>query len=342
MFLPLPRLLATIAVACLTALGAAGAASAEPHLPPAGKVWHGVASGTDVADFEGRVGKHPAVWQQWIQWGGSFEFAFGRAVGARTRLMLHLSTAPQQNRAGRISPGQIARGEGDGYLLELNRALARHGRPVYLRLMGEMNNCDLAYSSHDCSGRRRDADHAPARFKQAWRRTVLVLRGGSVAEIDARLARLGMPALRTGAAQLDAPPVAFVWSPMTGGSPMIRALRPAVFWPGSQYVDWVGTSFYSKFPNFHFLEPYYRAFAARYGKPFVFTEWAMWGSDAPAFARRLFSWVRTHRQVRMMVYNQGADPVGPFRLRHFPRAQSVIRRAISSPRFVPFAAETLR
>lgn len=95
----------------------------------------------------------------------------------------------------------------------------------------------------------------------------------------------------------------------------------------------VGTSFYSRFPNFHFLEPYYRDFAVRFRKPFVFAEWAMWGADAPAFAKRLFAWTRSHGRVRMMVDNQGQNPAGPFRLRRFPRAESAIPRELRAARF---------
>jgi hypothetical protein len=285
--------------------------------------------------------------------------------------MLHLSTAPGQNMAGVISPGEIARGAGDGYLVRLGRRLQEYGGPVYLRLFGEMNNCDLAYSSHNCNGSRRDADHSPARFKDAWRRVVIVLRGGPVATVNARLRALGMPALTAGPrdapavkppidlpnlpklpggldrdveeigavelpepAALATPQVAFLWSPMTGGSPMIGALRPRVFWPGTRYVDWVSTSFYSRYPNFHYLEPYYRSFAARHRKPFAFGEWAMWSSGDPAFVRRLFAWVRTHPRVRMMVYNQGNEPGGPFRLGTFPAAQRAVRQALRSSKFV--------
>lgn len=323
----------------LVALGPAPQASAGAYLPPSGKVWHGVASGPDIADFQARTGKHPAVWQHWIQWGDKVDFAMDRSTAARTRVMLHLSTAPGQNVAGRISPGEIARGAGDAYLLFLNRRLAEHGQPAYLRLMGEMNNCDLAYASHNCSGRARDADHSARRFKQAWKRSVLILRGGPRSRIDARLRGLGLPPVRTVAEELARPRVAVLWSPMTGGSPMIRALRPQAFWPGARYVDWVSTSFYSRFPNFHFLEPFYRSFASRYRKPFAFGEWAMWGSDDGRFARRLFAWVGDHRRTRMMVYNQGQRPSGPFRLRHYPRAQRTIRGALGSSRFADLAPE---
>jgi hypothetical protein len=39
----------------------------------------------------------------------------------------------------------------------------------------------------------------------------------------------------------------------------------------------------------------------------------------------------------MMLYNQGNDPNGPFRLKRFPRAEAQIRHALSSPRFLASA-----
>ena len=318
-------------VLCLLLL--AGPARADALLPPAGKACHGVTGGGDLGDFVARAHAQPAVRGQWVQWGESHEYAFRRAGGDGARVMLHISTARGQGMAGRISPGRIARGHGDDYLLALNRRLDAHDGPAYLRLMGEMNNCDNAYAALDCSGSRRSADHSARRFKQAWRRAVLVVRGGEVRRIDARLRSLGLPPVDTDEDALPTPRVAFVWSPMTGGSPMVPALAPGVYWPGGDYVDWVGTSFYSRFPNFHFLEPFYRRFAVGERKPFAFAEWAMWGSDDPAFARRLFAWVGTHERVRMLQYNQGENPSGPFRLRRFPRAAAVIRRGLASPRF---------
>ena len=333
------RLLVTAALAVLATALFALPARAEPYLPPAGTVFAGVASGDDLADFQQRTASHPAVWQQWIQWGKPFGYAFERARGARARLMLHVSTAAGQNMQGSISPGAIARGEGDGYLLALNAAIAAQGAPVYVRLMGEMNNCDLAYSAYNCNGTRRPADWSSARFIQAWRRAALILRGGDAAALNARLAALHLPPVRGAGAALPVPQVAMVWSPMTGGSPMIPALAPQRYWPGGAYVDWIGTSFYSKFPNFRFLEPYYAHFAARYGKPFAFAEWAMWGADDPGFPRSLFGWVRRHPLVRMMVYNQGAPSPGLFRLGRYPRAAAVVRRGLASPRFAQFAPE---
>jgi hypothetical protein len=137
------------------------------------------------------------------------------------------------------------------------------------------------------------------------------------------------------------PKVAFIWSPMTLGSPMIRALRPRLFWPGAKYVDWVGTSFYSRYPNFRFLTAYYERFAARYRKPFGLVEWAMWGSDNPGFVRKLFAWIGTHRRTQMISYNQENLINGPFVLSRYPRSAVVMRRKISSRRFLGWTPEWL-
>jgi hypothetical protein len=253
--------------------------------------------------------------------------------------MLHISTAKGQNMPERLSPGDIARGQGDGFLVGLARDIAGVGAPVYIRLLGEMNNCNNPYAAYSCSGARRDADHSAATFKQAWKRAYLILHGGDVGAINARLAALHLPAVHTGAGMLPVPQVAFVWAPMTGGAPNIGALRPQAYWPGGKWVDWVGTSFYSRFPNFSGLEPFYKAFAVGKGKPFAIAEWAIWGADAPDFAKRLFGWVAGHRRVRMMSYNQGAKRGGIFRLSRYPRSAQAVRRGLASPRFVGFAAE---
>jgi beta-mannanase len=319
------------------ALGAAPA-SANTYLPGAGHVLTGVAGATSITDFQARTGKHPAIWQFFVTWGGNDRYAIDAAEAAGSALMLHVSTAVSQDAAHeRLSPGAIAAGRGDAWLTRLTRDLQDFGRPIFVRPFGEMNNCHNAYSSYSCTGARRDAAHSPAALRRAYVRMYIVMHGGTRAAVDARLRHAGLPALRAGADELPKLPVAFVWSPMTGGSPNIAALRPQVYWPGGRYVDIVGTSFYSKFPTWQYLDPFYRTFAAGRHKPFMFAEWAMWGPDNPAFPHKLFAWVRTHPLVRAMVYNQGQRTNGPFRLRSFPRAARVIRAGLRSSRYLTLA-----
>jgi hypothetical protein len=330
----LPVLLALIALASLPAV-----AAADPFLPPAGKVWNGLTGGSDAGDYEARTGKHPAVWQHFIAWGGSYQYTIANSRGANARLMYHLGTSKGQNLPERLSPGDIARGQGDGFLVGLAGDIAQNGSPAYLRLMGEMNNCNNAYAAYDCGGGKRDADHSAATFKRAWKRVYLIMHGGPKATIDARLSRLGLPAVQAGGAMLPQPRLAFVWAPMTGGAPAISALRPQVYWPGSKWVDWVGTSFYSRFPNFTGLDRFYTDFALGRRKPFAIAEWAIWGSDAPAFADRLFDWIGGHERVQMVQYNQGSEPGGIFRLSRYPASARVVRARLAHPRYLDFAPE---
>jgi hypothetical protein len=328
-----------IVLGALLALALPAAASAEPYLPPPGKVFNGLTAGFTTGDFESEVGKHPAVWQHFISWGGNYQYTINNSRHANARLMLHLGTSKGQNLPETLSPGDIARGHGDRFLVGLTRDIAGVGSPVYIRLLGEMNNCNNPYSAYSCGGGRRDGDHSQSSFKRAWKRTYLIMHGGDVAAINARLAALHLPPVQANATTLPQPQVAFVWAPMTGGAPNIAALRPQRYWPGGRWVDWVGTSFYSRFPNFAGLGPFYKAFAVGKNKPFAIAEWAIWGSDAPGFAGQLFDWVAHHKRVRMMQYNQGGQAGGIFRLSHYPAAARVIRKRLGSTRFVAFADE---
>jgi hypothetical protein len=253
--------------------------------------------------------------------------------------MYHLSTSRGQNMPERFSPGDIARGDGDRWLVGLTGDIAAVGTPAYVRLFGEMNNCNNPYAAYSCNGSRRDGDHAPGTFIKAWKRVHLIMHGGETAAIDRGLARLGLPPVRTAGETIPQPDIAFVWAPMTGGAPNISALRPQVYWPGSRWVDWVGTSFYSRFPNFAGLDRFYRDYAIGKRKPFAIAEWAIWGADAPAFASRLLDWIGGHKQVRMVQYNQGAEAGGIFRLSRYPGSARVLRDRLAHPRYVGYAPE---
>ena len=132
--------------------------------------------------------------------------------------------------------------------------------------------------------------------------------------------------------------MSFLWVPQVAGAPDIAANSPRAYWPGAKRVDWVGTDLYSRFPNFAGLDRFYRQFG---GKPFAFAEYAVWGRDDPGFIHRVFGWARSHRRVRMLLYNQGVKTAGPFRLARYPRSRAALAAELRAPRFAPFAAEYL-
>lgn len=352
---PRHRLVAASLVSLAAAATAPAGADAAAYPPPPGKVYHGVTGGLNAGDytsFSSLVGKHQPVWQLFLTWRldvGGMQYVrvrFQEAARLRTRLMLSLTTA---NSAGRqmITPAGLARGDGDQYFIGLNREIAASGQITYVRPLGEMNQADNVYSAYSHHG-PRGASHSTANFKRAWRRFALILRGGNVAQINARLRSQGMPGLRrsalrsldasvrTNALVLPSAQVALVWCPQVSGNPGVAGNAARAYWPGAAYVDWVCTDFYSGFPNFAGLNRFYAEFGRR-GKPFAFGEYGVYpGGDAPGFMSRLFAWARSHPGVKMMLFNQGNRPGGRFRLQRYPRSASVIRKQLRGARFAEF------
>ncbi len=307
-------------------------ARADPYVPPGRQIFQGEA-GPPVSQYEQAVGKHAAVYQVFSAWGEYLPAIFQDAANAQARLMIHVTTASGPSEV--ITPAAIADGAGDAWLIALNNAIYASGRITYVRLMAEMDNAANEYSAFNADGTSRGPAHSPAAYKQAWRRITLILRGGPLSVIDAKLRALGMPPLHA-AGDLPQPQVAMLWVPMTAGSPDIRGNQPSDYWPGGQWVDWVGTDFYSKFPDFRDLDSFYAAFP---GFPFAFGEWAVWGADDPGFVDQFFAWIRSHPRVRLVMYNQGLNPTGPLRLSWYPRAAAELRRILSDPLFAAFTPD---
>ena len=326
-----------VALALLAAPSAAGAAT---FVPPAGQVYWGGQGGYSAAhigDFEHQSGKHPAVFNYFISWNASESASHWRSfrlADARARdTAAMLSIAPEGTG---LTPGDIARGEGDAFIVGLNRLLAEHGEPTFLRPLSEMNNGGNAYAPYDLSGRSRGPANSVGRLKSAWRRFALVIRGGPVDEIDAALRGLGMPPVRTTAAELPRPPVALMWVPLSFGNPEIPKNHPRHFWPGARYVDWVGTTWYSPYKASSAMDSFYRYPLWR-SKPFAFAEWGVWGRDDPGFVRQFFGFVRSHPRVRMAVYYQSALLKPEFRLSAHPGSRAALRRAMRWPRLTGVA-----
>src|SRR4051812_46756605 len=259
------RLTVSVIAACVAFLVATEGAHAahHPYRPPNGRIFHGVTDTSRAKDFRTfnhRVGAHNALLQSFGRWNG--EHLLGglhRWRITHTRGVLSLSTAPG-GEPEVISPRRIARGFGDRYILELNRKIDRSGQVVYIRLFPEMNGSWNPYCAFNADGSSRGASHSTRAFRRAWRRIVLIVRGGKRATINRQLAKEGMPRIYRASSnhdpvyerhhvprRLGRPDVAFMWVPQTIGSPAIRGNGPGGYWPGPRYVDWIGADIYSKF-----------------------------------------------------------------------------------------------
>jgi hypothetical protein len=333
-----PLLLActlALALTCGLVLMIPAQSRAATYLPPAGRLYAGITAG-DPQTYEQETGVHAAVFQQFITWGGTVDWAVVSAAENRSRTMLAIQTiTPSGGEV--ISPGAIARGQSDAWITWFGSYLAQRGQPVYIRLFAEMDAYWNPYSAYNENGSFRGADHSTRAFKQAWRRITLILRGGPVTALNAKLRALRMPPLKAQSAPvLAAAPVAMLWVPQVAGAPDTPQNAPRAYYPGDRYVDWVGTDFYSKYPNFAGLNRFYAQFPR---KPFVFGEWAIWGADSPPFVNELFGWVHAHPRVRMIMYNQGYKTTGALALLHYPAAARAIARQLRNPRFAPYAPE---
>lgn len=139
---------------------------------------------------------------------------------------------------------KIAQGVYDAYWEGAAETVRDFRDPVFISINHEMNGTWYPFSeAYDGS-----AGPAPrvsaADFVAAWRRIVDVFR------------------------QKGADNVAWVWSPNV---PDVGPVLHNKYYPGDDYVDWVGVSFYSGNPMSN-LNAIYRAYAPR--KPIFITEWA--------------------------------------------------------------------
>src|SRR3712207_389687 len=129
-----------------------------------------------------------------------------------------------------------------------------------------------------------------------------------------------------------------MWVPLTFGNPEIPRNHPRFWWPGSRYVDWVGSTWYSPHRNSRAFDRFI-SYPAWRRKPFALAEYASWGRDVPGFVRQVFGWARRHPRVKMLCYYQSALMKAEFRLSTHPRSRAVLRRLLRSRRYAPFAPE---
>jgi hypothetical protein len=338
--------LALAAAAAATALGAvaAPAASAMSLVPPKPGVFIGVSDrGTsqEFNEFAAFTGKHPALLETFHPWGNSLNSAYERWRETGTRPVLAISTADDQTLAEIITPEQIALGAGDDYLLQLNQFIAERGLPVYIRPLGEPNRCLNVWSAVNCDGSQKGGEHTTGWYKQAFRRIVAIVRGGQTLEgINATLAEIGLPPVDRTKGEpplaLPAAPVSIIWSPLPGGSPRVKGNFPGNYWPGSRWVDWVGTDFYSEYPVWEDLNRFYAGKQWKH-KPVALTEWAVSGEDEPQFVKQVVAWTVHHPRVQMLVYYNGFGVGNQYDLNLYPRTANTLRLKLRNPIFWAYA-----
>jgi hypothetical protein len=227
--------------------------------PPGNRVYHGASlpdtwneSGlrAQVQEYQRVAGKRISV----VTWFAS-AYEQGRLTSWRNNYALPLARVRKAGavslikfsvqdyafaQTGRIaSTRDIARGVYDAYFEEAAEAVRDFNDPVFVSINHEMNGTWYPFSEAFPGSSVTAQDYVAA-----WRRIVDVFR-------------------RKGANN-----AAFVWSPNV---PDVGPVPYTKYYPGDDYVDWVGVSFYSGNPMSN-LAQIYRTYAAK--KPIFITEWA--------------------------------------------------------------------
>jgi hypothetical protein len=334
--------LATVAVACaaLVVPAATQAAPAPPGMPPRGKVLLGLGGhGTTPGAFDRLTGARHGIylitvpWNDSRTWHQALDQQLDDARRGGYRLMVHVGTARVDNGREARTPGQVARGGADRYLLDMGRVMNESGQYLYLRPPAEMNGHWNFWAAYNENGSRRNADHSTANYRKAFVRMTLIARGGSVAAINAKLRRYGMPRLATGETELPSSGrIATVFNPQARGKPDIRGNQPWDYYPGAQFVDYVANDLYAQSGRVAWdaHEALYRRYAKQH--PFMVAEYAPWGYDDPSFVQKMFSWTARHPRTVALMYFNGTSGT-TFRLNVKPRTLAQYRRLARQPRY---------
>ncbi len=166
--------------------------------------------------------------------------------------------------------GPINNGSADRNIASVARKLKGMKRPILLRWGWEMNGNWFEWDgSHN--------GNSPASYVKAWRRIHRIF------------------------GENGADNIAWVWSPNWNSSPSSAWNRVQAYYPGDEYVDWVGISgynFYGESPRTLF-NPITKAYGGR--KPIILSETAAVQGRA-AWIKQLSAWVKDTPSVGAVVW----------------------------------------
>jgi hypothetical protein len=203
----------------------------------------------------------------------------------------------------------IALGSWDGYFREMATVLKDYKSPVFLSINHEMNGNWYPYSQEYPGSNVTTQD-----FVNSWRRIVTIFRNAGANN------------------------VAFVWSPNV---PDVGRATYQQYYPGDEYVDWIGVSFYSGNAT-GAMDPIYRAYAEK--KPFFITEWAtapqknVYNARFPGeveWVKQFFAALETrYPRVKAISWFNWDKDDGDYRLQRVPQQAETYAQDVAAPRYI--------
>jgi hypothetical protein len=276
--------------------------------------------------FSGQTNQVSAVNMHFIYWGVHRTTYLDKTLtNAKPIPVLSFGTKNKYLHEG-ITPAGIARGRGDRVLIDIAQALDRFGDTAYVRPFPEMNHYLNYYCAYNSNGSSRGRAHSTKKFRMAFRRLYLIMHGGSVADINAKLAESGMPKLdRTN--DLPVNDVKVMWNPQGFGSPDIKGNSAAAYYPGDKYVDVVGNDLYDYGHGVEW-EANLDLYRAHPDKPYAIGEWGLGpGIDHAGFVQRMGNFVGSHPRVETIIYFRSLSG-SPYDLADKPNARAAYKHYI--------------
>ena len=245
------------------------------HLPPVSGSYLGVYTPTaprtyaGVTAFRNSTGTRPDVVMYYSGWYQSFPAGFARTVASEGAVPL-VQMDPEN-----ISVGAIASGHYDGYLTSYAEAVRHYHHPVIVSFGHEMNGDWYSW------GYKRTS---PATFVAAWRHIVSLFRA------------------------LGAQNVTWLWTVnVMDDTRHGKIPSPARWWPGRQYVTWVGIDGYYLKPSWQFAPlfgPTIGAVRRLTDAPILIAETgAVPAAGQPAKISDLFAGIRSYGLLGFVWFN---------------------------------------
>ncbi|MBU0630450.1 MAG: hypothetical protein KKC80_05975 [Candidatus Margulisbacteria bacterium] len=256
---------------------------AKPLIPVSGN-YSGCAIGAfvngfdNISSFQSLIGRDLAVVLWYVSWEEPFPKADADKVDASGSIPLITWEPWLNNSAGTLEA--IASGSYESYVRSFLQAAKDWGKPFFLRFGHEMNG-----NWYSWDGLHNGSDTGPEKYKLAWRYIYNIKRS------------------------LGADNVTMVWSPNHANLPAESWNTIAAYYPGDEYVDWMGMDGYNwgggDWRSFDLVfNEVYSTLTALSGKPLMIGEFASAedGGDKAAWVTDAFNKIKNN-YPRIKLFN---------------------------------------
>lgn len=257
------------------------------------------------------AGKKHGIVMYYVNWANPFSNnhflldQIDRQMPAADRPVIMLAWEPTNGRAnlgcdkdysGAIPPTSISNGACDQYIRAYAQQMKQRGSRFLIKFAHEMNNTAQPWSPPNFG-------QPPSAFIQMWRRVRNIFKTEGANNVE------------------------FVWAPIYQSWPNTPDNGPNAYYPGNEYVDWVGVSGYNYYnqllgapqPWLGFAQIFdgiLKDFACRYPKPQIIHEFGTvegpgGGTSKSAWIADAFAQMPSYPLLRAVVWYNNRDSVNP-------------------------------